>query len=515
MSDAPDTDADDGDDDARSEPVELPGLPGLSGPLPPGWTLASLAELARERGRYGSAAAAQPYDAGLPRYVRITDIDDTGRLRPDSWASIPESLAEPHRLRPGDLLFARSGATAGKTYLYDPDDGVCAHGGYLVRFALRDDRCAPGFVAQWTLSQTYWTWVRATLRQAAQPNINAAELAALPVPQPPLDEQLAIARILGACDQTIDTSVRILEKLGLVLAGMVRDLLTRGVVPHEGGRMRDPVVEPGAFHDTPLGRLPRGWQVVPLARLLADVEPAMRSGPFGSELRKADLVAEGIPLLGIDNVQVDEFVPVYRRFVHPEKLDELRRYAVRPGDVLITIMGTVGRSCVVPRHIGEALSSKHIWTLTFDRRRYIPLLASLQFNHAPWVEAHFTRGGQGGTMTAIRSDILRSTLLPVPPIEEQHCIVLALERLRARIAAERALLHMRERLRDRLREDLVTGRVRIGDPAAFASIGVVPMLLGPSPPPDPDDPGAGEPGAPRDPLPSPGARRKPRAGDVS
>jgi type I restriction enzyme S subunit len=471
--------------------LELPGLPAL----PPGWTLASLAELAHGRGRYGSAAPAQAYDARLPRYVRITDIDDSGRLRPDSWASIPESLAEPHRLQPGDLLFARSGATAGKTYLYDPDDGACAHGGYLVRFALRDDRCAPRFVAQWTLSRTYWTWLRATLRQAAQPNINAAELAALPVPQPPLDEQRAIVRILDTCDQVIDASARILEKLGRILASMVRDLLTRGVVMGEGGRMRDPGREPGAFHDTPLGRLPRDWQVVPVGRLLADVDPAMRSGPFGSELRKSELVSAGVPLLGIDNVQVDEFVPAFRRFVRPEKLDELRRYAVRPGDVLITIMGTVGRSCVVPHHIGDALSSKHIWTLTFDHRRYVPLLASLQFNHAPWVEAHFTRGGQGGTMTAIRSDILRSTLLPVPPIEEQHCIVHVLERLRARIAAERALLAMRERLRERLREDLVTGRVRIGDPAAFAAIGVVPMLPGPSPAPAADAPGNEAPGA--------------------
>jgi type I restriction enzyme S subunit len=447
------------------------GLPGLPSPLPPGWALTSLAELAHDRGRYGSAAPAQPCDARLPRYVRITDIDDTGRLRSDSWASLSESLAEPHRLQPGDLLFARSGATAGKTYLYDPRDGVCAHGGYLVRFALRDDRCAPRFVAQWTLSKTYWTWLRATLRQAAQPNINAAELAALPVPRPPLDEQRAIACILAACDQTIDASARILAQLGRVLTGMVRDLLTRGVVMGEGGRMRDPAAEPGAFHDTPLGRLPRGWQVLPVSRLLASVEPAMRSGPFGSELRKSELVSEGIPLLGIDNVQVDEFVPVYRRFVHPEKLDQLRRYAVRPADVLITIMGTVGRSCVVPDPIGDALSSKHIWTLTFDPDRYVPLLASLQFNHAPWVGAHFTRGGQGGTMTAIRSDILRSTLLPVPPIEEQHGIVHALEHLRARIAAERAVLAMRERLRERLREDLVTGRVRVGDLEDFKNLG--------------------------------------------
>jgi type I restriction enzyme S subunit len=198
----------------------------------------------------------------------------------------------------------------------------------------------------------------------------------------------------------------------------------------------------------------------------------MRSGPFGSELRKSELVpeGEGVPLLGIDNVQVDQFVRVYRRFVRPDRIEPLRRYAVRPGDVLVTIMGTVGRSCVVPRDIGQALSSKHIWALTLDPDRYLPLLASLQLNHAPWVQAHFAREGQGGTMTAIRSDTLRTTLLPVPPILEQRCMATRIGRLRDRVAAERALLFRRERLRERLREDLLTGRVRIPDPAGFADL---------------------------------------------
>ena len=451
---------------------ELYPAPPLVGALPPGWSMACLADLARGHGRYGSSAPARPYDAALPRYVRITDIDDSGKLRSDSWASIGDLLAEPHRLRPGDLLFARSGATAGKTYLYDPRDGACAHGGYLVRFALRGDICVPAFVAQWTRSSGYRAWLRGTLRQGAQPNINATELATLPVPLPPLEEQRAIARVLRACDDIIDRSARIIEQLGHMLASMLRDLLTRGLT--QQGRLRDPGAAPGEHRDTQLGRLPRTWDVAPVAELLADVEPAMRSGPFGSELRKSELAPEGVPLLGIDNVQVDRFVPAYRRFVRPDRIASLQRYAVRPGDVLVTIMGTVGRSCLVPPDIGEALSSKHIWTLTLDHRRYLPLLASLQFNHAPWVQAHFAREGQGGTINAIRSDTLRTTLLPVPPILEQRCIMTKIGRLRDRVAAERALLARREQLRERLRDDLLTGCVRITDPGGIAALAATP-----------------------------------------
>lgn len=438
---------------------EAPAPALLASALPPGWTMACLGELARERGRYGSSAPARPYDASLPRYVRITDIDDSGKLRLDSRASLDDVLAEPHLLRPGDLLFARSGATAGKTYLYDPRDGACAHGGYLVRFALRDEVCEPAFVAQWTRSTGYRDWLRGTLRRGAQPNINAAELAALPVPLPPLAEQRAIAHVLAASDDVIDRSERIVRQLERVLASMLRDLLTRGITSQ--GRLRDPLATPGEHRDTLLGRLPRAWDVAPVGELLANVEPAMRSGPFGSELRKAELAPAGVPLLGIDNVQVDHFVRVYRRFVRTDQIGPLWRYAVRPGDVVVTIMGTVGRSCLVPHDIGQALSSKHIWTLTLDAQRYLPLLASLQFNHAPWVQAHFAREGQGGTITAIRSDTLRTTLLPVPPMDEQRAILAALEHLRCAVAAERALLARREHVRERLRQDLLTGRVRV------------------------------------------------------
>ncbi len=82
---------------------------------------------------------------------------------------------------------------------------------------------------------------------------------------------------------------------------------------------------------------------------------------------------------------------------------------------MITIMGTVGRCCLVPTNIGKALSSKHVWTLTFDKSLYSPYLACLQFNYAPWVLTHLKRDEQGGIMSAIRSETLSSLLLPVPP----------------------------------------------------------------------------------------------------
>ena len=105
---------------------------------------------------------------------------------------------------------------------------------------------------------------------------------------------------------------------------------------------------------------------------------------------------------------------------------------------MITIMGTVGRCCLVPDDVGAALSSKHVWTLTFDQNRYSPYLACLQFNHAPWILRHFSRDEQGGIMASIRSDTLRTAQLPVPPMAEQQMIAAGLFALGRRLRDEEA-----------------------------------------------------------------------------
>ncbi|MCG8421621.1 MAG: restriction endonuclease subunit S [Proteobacteria bacterium] len=478
------------------------------GPLPRNWKLVRLGDLARESGRYGSSAAALAYDADLPRYIRITDITRDGILHRDSPASIAVPDAEPHRLKRGDLLFARSGATCGKTYLYNPRDGECAYAGYLIRFSLDETLCVPSFVARWTQSSFYQAWLARTIRKAAQANINADELADLPVPLPPVEEQLRITNMLAVLDRIILSGEAIIEKLGNIRIGLVTDLLSCGV--DDDGQ----IINKRELRDSPIGPIPAHYSVAPVESLLVrpgppyrhwsregeavlgrDAEPddlssqavfrdlgganqderngpaiehsggrhmpAMRSGPFGSDLRKAELVDEGIPLLGIDNIGVGRFVADFKRYIRPSKYLELQRYAALPGDVMITIMGTVGRSCLVPDDLGPALSSKHVWALTFDRERYLPELASLQFNYAPWVQEHFRREEQGGTMSAIRSETLKSLLLPVPPMAEQRLIVRIVGDTSARLEAETVELGKRRRLRQSLIDDLLTGRRRL------------------------------------------------------
>ncbi len=200
--------------------------------LPEGWTLTLLRDLAVNTGDYGSGAAARPYDPALPRYVRVTDILDNGRLSTDGVASISEEDARGYELEENDLLFARSGSV-GKTYLYRPSDGRCAHAGYVIKFKLDARRCEPRYVSHYVRSRSFWRWVGRTLRQGAQPNINAEEYAALLVPCPPIDEQRRIADALDTLDALIEIEKGRTGKLLALSQGVTDDLLTgrRRVAP--------------------------------------------------------------------------------------------------------------------------------------------------------------------------------------------------------------------------------------------------------------------------------------------
>jgi type I restriction enzyme S subunit len=272
-------------------------------------------------------------------------------------------------------------------------------------------------------------------------------------------EQLRIAEILGAVDDQIAISEARIAKAKKVRIALGLRMMQYGI--EVDGAIRDPARQAQEFKQSPIGLIPKTWHVQPIGQLLARVDPAMRSGPFGSALVKGELRDSGIPLLGIDNVEEERFIDNYSRFVDEVKFRQLKRYMVRPGDLMVTIMGTVGRCCVVPENIGRALSSKHTWTITLDQRQYRPQLACLQVNYAPWVVNHLRRDIQGGIMSAIRSETIKTTLLPVPPIQEQLEIESQLALWTRRIEfAVRAVLKLRL-LKQGLMDDLLTGHVRV------------------------------------------------------
>lgn len=159
------------------------------------WPLVSLGSLVSTPPQYGANVAATE---GNPlsdyRYIRITDINDSGELNND-WKTA-ERVDEQYILTDKDLLFARSGATAGKPFLYHEKFGKALFAGYLIRFRFTE-KVMPEYVFQFCLSEEYRKWVLAHRGGTAQPNINAQQYSSFKLPLPPTDVQ---EKIVNECD---------------------------------------------------------------------------------------------------------------------------------------------------------------------------------------------------------------------------------------------------------------------------------------------------------------------------
>jgi type I restriction enzyme, S subunit len=196
------------------------------GEMPVEWNAMKLGDLCSGKPEYGANVSAIDRNDNLPRYVRITDVSDNGHLLRNTWQSINRKAAEPYILKEGDFLFARSGATVGKTYLYRKEDGECAFAGYMIRFRPNPLKLLPEFLFQIAHSDFYYNWVKGMLRAGAQPNINGTEYSGLIIPKPPINEQKEIISILSVGDKEIDTETNHKQNLETLKKSLMQVLLT-------------------------------------------------------------------------------------------------------------------------------------------------------------------------------------------------------------------------------------------------------------------------------------------------
>lgn len=210
------------------------------GIIPQEWKINRLEHLCSNKGDYGINAPAVTYSKDLPTYLRITDIDDDGRFIAINKTSVNSSNSENFHLQEGDIVFARTGATVGKTYLYNPNDGNLVFAGFLIRFSPNTQKIIPYFLRAYTNTTIYWNWVKIISQRSGQPGINAAEYCSLQIPVPPLTEQQKIVEILSVWDKAIEKQTQLIEKLELRKKGLMQQLLTgKKRLPGFGGEWKE------------------------------------------------------------------------------------------------------------------------------------------------------------------------------------------------------------------------------------------------------------------------------------
>lgn len=416
--------------------------------IPKDWKECRLEDACISKGQYGANAPKQPFDCTLPRYIRITDIDTAGRLKPNDAVSIDHEIARDYIVAEGDILIARSGATVGKSYIHRNIATTCAYAGYLIRFQTHPEKLFPTFLSHYLHTPEYWKWVADTQRAQAQPNINAGEYGSLLIPLPPLPEQKKIAAVLSSVDAAIEKTEAVIAQLQVVKKAMMEQLLTKGM---PGRHTR--------FKQTDLGEIPEEWEVVSLGSVIDGIDAGWSPQ---CESRPAANGEWGV--LKISSVTWGTFDPTENKKL-PDHLVPRPNIAVHAGDVLLSRANTpelVGRTVIVEQTYSNLMLSDKLLRLRINRLVAEPRFINLVLGAPLWRELiQDAATGSSGSMKNLSQEKLRALPIPKPATKEQDAIANIISAQDAVVRGEQLALDRLRTLKSALSSSLLSGELRV------------------------------------------------------
>ena len=363
-------------------------------------TLASVCDISM-----GQAPKGDSYNATRRGYPLIAGAGDFGELTPapKKYTDAPTKLS-----RPGDLILCIRATIGDRNW---SDTKYCLGRG-VAGLRAKDGALIQPYLGHWLDHAA--PVLRAKGRGATFLQVSKRDIASLQIPLPPPAEQKRIARILDAAGALRAKRREALAQLDTLLQSTFLDMFG------------DPVRS--------------GWKMVSVEAVASRQSGAIRTGPFGSQLLHSEFVDEGIRVLGIDNAVANEFREGEPRFITEQKYEQLRRYTVRPGDVLITLMGTCGRCAVVPDDICTAINTKHLCCITLDRGRCLPEFMHAYFLGHPVARRYLERSAKGAIMSGLNMRIIKALPIPAAPLYLQHHFAAIVESIERQKASQRAHL---------------------------------------------------------------------------
>lgn len=343
----------------------------------------------------GQAPSGETYSLveGIPLIAGAGDFSK-GRIRPKKLTTRPTKLSQ-H----GDIVLSIRASIGDKVW----SDGEYCLG-----------RGVAGLRPKAALDSAFlWHWLdyaepalRAKAKGATFLQVNRSDIADLPISLPAFAEQQRIAAILDKADE-------LRAKRRQAIAHL--DALTQSI-----------------FYSM-FGDPSSAWAELTIEDLAAPHKGAIRTGPFGSQLLTSEFTDDGVAVLGIDNAVTNTFAWAQRRYISEEKYDQLRRYRVWPGDLLITIMGTLGRCAIVPRDVPKAINTKHLCCITLNQDLVVPEWLHAYFLQSEIARSYLRQTTKGAIMGGLNMGIIKKMPVSVPPLELQQTFatrVAAVERLK-------------------------------------------------------------------------------------
>lgn len=393
-----------------------------------------LGALLSEPTEYGAAEAGiERVSEELPRYVRITDIDENGMLLPGLGATA-ENIDPAYFLSDGDLLFARSGNTVGKTYLHEDNrvDYPCFYAGYMIRFRFTD-AVLPKYVFAFTQTPYYHEWVNAIQRTAGQPNINAQEYRSLEIPMAPLRIQRKIVAELDAAYAAKRAADEKATKLLASIDDMVLNALGIAKLPKPDTSLSSRIFTV-PVKEVINGRLDAYYYKSSFKELGKQLS-LCNSVPFGSLITEIyngidcrDYQDEGIPYLKVANVKPGEFSFDDLKYIDRKELG-VKDIALKAGRMLLTRKGTFGNAIALGEDYDYAISSE-VFCLSIKNElvdvHYLETVINSSIGRMLCDKYKI-----GAIMGSLSQEAVKALPIPMPDAKIQHRIASSAASIRA------------------------------------------------------------------------------------
>ena len=213
------------------------------------------------------------------------------------------------------------------------------------------------------------------------------------------------------------------------------------------------------YRKTEVGVIPQDWDTPSLESLGAGPTPAIKAGPFGSSLTKDQYVPDGYKVYGQEQVIRGDYL-YGDYFISTKKYRDLESCAVRPGDVLLSLVGTIGRLLEIPHGAPSGVINPRLIRFSFDKKRVLPRFFKYQFESSG-IQSLLGRQAQGGTMGVLNAGTLRPFRIPLPPLPEQRTIAAALSDMDSLLNGLERIIAKKRDLKQAAMQQLLSGQTRL------------------------------------------------------
>ena len=377
--------------------------------LPKDWNNVKVSDIA-ESIQYGYTESSTKEVVG-PKFLRITDIQNNSV----SWDEVPfckidNELKKKYLLKDGDLVFARTGATVGKSFLIKGKIPEAIYASYLIRLRFKQ-AVIDKFVWNYFQSLHYWRQITEGQVGIGQPNVNGTKLGNLSFPLPPLPEQHCIVakleELLSELEKGNEQLHAALDQLKVYRQAVLK-------YAFEGKLTNKNVKE---------GELPKGWKCLKFGDVVEDFV----RGPFGSSLKKEFFVPEGYKVYEQQNA-IYQTIERGKYFVNGSKYQEMKRFQVKEEDYIVSCSGTIGRLYKIPKGAPKGLINQALLIIRINRSLLADKFFSYLFTAASF-QRLIIKDAKGTAMLNLAGvKDLKLVSFPICSIDEQNHIVEEIER---------------------------------------------------------------------------------------